>query len=122
MTQAPLWIVSRLVMVGVLVILHEAGHFLFARLFGVGTPIFSIGLGPRLFGFRAWETDFRVSLLPIGAKLTIERAADGTWTGELTGDDVKVTTKDAAPQPILGALAQQWVMQTRQKNEAGETA
>lgn len=60
------WVVSGIVMVGVLVVIHELGHFLVARLFGVGTPVFSVGMGPRLFGFRLWDTDFRVSLLPIG--------------------------------------------------------
>jgi len=54
------------VMVGVLVVIHEAGHFVVARLFGIGTPVFSIGIGPRIFGFRFWQTDFRISLLPIG--------------------------------------------------------
>lgn len=50
----------------VLVTVHEAGHFLFARLFGIGAPIFSVGVGPRLFGIQFRGTDFRVSALPLG--------------------------------------------------------
>ena len=53
-------------MLGVLVVIHEFGHFLFAKLFGVGAPVFSVGIGPRLFGFMYKGTDYRVSALPIG--------------------------------------------------------
>ena len=59
-------IAGALIMFGVLVVVHELGHFVVARLFKVDTPVFSIGMGPRIFGFRFWDTDFRVSLLPIG--------------------------------------------------------
>ena len=62
------------------------------------------------------------SLLPPGAKLLLERADDGTWSGELTALDVTVSTKDAALQSIIGALAQQWVMQSRLKNEHDQKA
>lgn len=68
------WIVSGGVMLGVLVVIHEFGHFLVARLFGVGTPIFSIGIGPRLFGFKWFDTDFRVSALPIGGYVLMSGA------------------------------------------------
>ena len=51
---------------GVLVFVHELGHFLVAEWLGVRVLSFSIGMGPRLFGFRAGETDYRISLLPLG--------------------------------------------------------
>jgi regulator of sigma E protease len=51
---------------GVLVFVHELGHFLVAKWLGVRVLSFSIGMGPRLFGFRAGETDYRISLLPLG--------------------------------------------------------
>lgn len=57
---------SGLVMIGVLVVIHEFGHFLFAKLFGIGVPVFSVGMGPRLFGFHHNGTDYRVSALPVG--------------------------------------------------------
>lgn len=69
-----LWLVAGAVMVGVLVIVHEAGHWVVAKLFGVGTPVFSIGFGPRIFGFRLWETDFRVSVLPVGGYVRMSGA------------------------------------------------
>ncbi|MCA9570209.1 MAG: RIP metalloprotease RseP [Myxococcales bacterium] len=55
-----------LVMISVLVVVHELGHFLAAKLFGIGVPVFSIGMGPRLFGYRFRGTDYRVSALPVG--------------------------------------------------------
>jgi len=54
-----------LVLIGVMILLHELGHFLAARLFDVKVETFSFGFGPRLFGFRHGDTDFRFSALPI---------------------------------------------------------
>ena len=51
---------------GVLIFVHEAGHFLTAKLFGVRVLVFSLGFGKRLFGFRRGGTDYRVSLVPLG--------------------------------------------------------
>ena len=49
-----------------LIFIHELGHFLAARLFGVRVEIFSIGFGPRLAGFKRGETDYRLSAIPLG--------------------------------------------------------
>jgi regulator of sigma E protease len=51
---------------GVLILVHEWGHFIVARLFGVRVDVFSIGFGPRLFGFKWGATDWRVSAVPLG--------------------------------------------------------
>jgi regulator of sigma E protease len=51
---------------GVLILAHEWGHFIMARLFGVRVDVFSIGFGPRLFGWKRGATDYRVSALPLG--------------------------------------------------------
>lgn len=59
-------ILSFLIVLGVLVLVHEYGHFLMARRAGIRVEAFSIGFGPRLFGFRSGETDFKVCLLPLG--------------------------------------------------------
>jgi regulator of sigma E protease len=49
-----------------LVFIHELGHFLAAKAFRVGVSVFSLGFGPRLAGFRRKETDYRISLIPLG--------------------------------------------------------
>lgn len=54
------------VLVGALVFVHELGHFLAARLFGVKVLQFSLGFGSRIFGVRLGETEYRVGILPIG--------------------------------------------------------
>ena len=54
------------VVLGVLIFFHELGHFLVAKLFGVGVEKFSLGFGPRLFGKKIGITDYRISLIPLG--------------------------------------------------------
>jgi len=55
-----------IIVLGVLIFFHELGHFLVARLFGVGVEKFSLGFGPRLIGKTIGMTDYRVSLIPLG--------------------------------------------------------
>jgi regulator of sigma E protease len=57
---------SFVLVLGFLIFAHEAGHFLFAKLFRVRVLVFSFGFGKRLFGFRHRDTDYRVSLIPLG--------------------------------------------------------
>lgn len=54
------------VVLGFLIFAHESGHFMFAKLFRVRVLVFSFGFGKRLFGFRKGNTDYRVSLIPLG--------------------------------------------------------
>src|SRR3954467_13128115 len=55
-----------IVVLGLLVLIHEFGHFAAAKLFGVRVETFSIGFGKRLLGFRRGDTDYRLSVLPLG--------------------------------------------------------
>lgn len=55
-----------LVLIGVMILIHELGHYWVARFFDVRVDAFSFGFGPRLFGFRKGETDFRFSLVLFG--------------------------------------------------------
>ena len=54
------------IVLGVLIFFHEFGHFLIARLFGVGVEKFSLGFGPRLVGKKIGITDYRISAIPLG--------------------------------------------------------
>ena len=51
---------------GILILVHEWGHFIVARMFGVRVDVFSVGFGPRLFGWKRGATDYRVSAIPLG--------------------------------------------------------
>jgi regulator of sigma E protease len=59
-------ILAFIVVLGILIFFHEFGHFLIARLFGVGVEKFSLGFGPRLLGRKIGMTDYRLSLIPLG--------------------------------------------------------
>ncbi len=59
-------IYSLIITLGVLIFVHEFGHFLFAKLFKVKVLTFSLGFGPKLFGKKFGETDYIVSALPLG--------------------------------------------------------
>jgi len=61
-----MWIFAGILVLGLMVLVHEFGHFLVARLFRVRVETFSIGFGPRLAGLRRGPTDYRVSALPLG--------------------------------------------------------
>ena len=68
-----------MVLLAVMIVVHEFGHFWAALAVGVRVETFSIGFGPRLFGFRRGDTDFRVSLIPLGGYVRM--------LGEQPGDD-----------------------------------
>ena len=51
---------------GSAVVLHEFGHFIVAKLFKIRVETFSVGFGPRLFGFKGGHTDYRLSAIPLG--------------------------------------------------------
>jgi regulator of sigma E protease len=55
-----------IIVLGVLIFFHEFGHFIVARLFGVGVERFSLGFGPRILGKTVGRTDYRLSLIPLG--------------------------------------------------------
>jgi len=57
---------AMILVVGVMVLVHEWGHFIVARTFGVRVETFSIGFGPRITGWRRGPTDYRISALPVG--------------------------------------------------------
>ena len=61
-----LYILAAILIFGFLIAIHELGHFVAAKLSGVKVNEFSIGMGPRLCGFRAWGTQFSLRLLPLG--------------------------------------------------------
>ena len=57
---------SFVVVLGILVFVHEFGHFVVAKWFGIGAPVFSLGFGPRLWGFTRNGTDYRIAAVPLG--------------------------------------------------------
>jgi regulator of sigma E protease len=64
-------VVSAIIGLGLLVVLHEGGHFIAARLCGMRVERFSIGFGPMLFGFKKWGTIFQIAPIPLGGFVQI---------------------------------------------------
>ena len=81
-------IIVAVVVLGILVAVHEGGHFVAARMMGVRVEKFSIGFGPKLMGFYWKETEFVISLIPLGGyvKMLDENPGD---KGELSINDLK---------------------------------
>jgi regulator of sigma E protease len=59
-------IVAFIILLGVMVVVHEFGHFIVAKLCRVRVEAFSVGFGPRLFGVKYGDTDYKICLLPLG--------------------------------------------------------
>src|SRR5246127_5832600 len=76
-------IVAMAAVLGVMILIHEWGHYAAAKYFKVRVEVFSIGFGKRLIGFRQGETDYRISAIPLGGyvKMSGENPMD-----ERTGD------------------------------------
>lgn len=68
-----------LILIGVMIIIHELGHYWAARFFDVRVETFSFGFGPRLFGFKVGETDFRFAAILLGGYVKM--------AGEQPGED-----------------------------------
>ncbi len=67
---------------GIIIFVHEAGHLLMAKAFGVRVLTFSLGFGKRLFGFERGGTDYRVSIFPLGGYVRLGGESAEEATGE----------------------------------------
>lgn len=74
---------------GVIVFVHELGHYVVAKLFGVRVMTFSLGFGKRLWGFRRRGTDYRISVVPLGGYVRM----GGELPDESTGDPREFLSK-----------------------------
>jgi len=71
-----------LLVLGVLVFVHEAGHFIAAKMCGVYVDRFSLGMPPRIFGFKWGDTDYCIGLLPIGGYVKMAGQEDAPLSEE----------------------------------------
>src|SRR5687768_18294016 len=80
-----------LVLIGIMIMIHELGHYWAARFFDVKVEAFSVGFGPRLFGFRKGETDFRFSAILFGGYVKM--------AGEQPGDEAAADPRSFQAKP-----------------------
>ena len=90
-----------LLLLGVMILIHELGHFWAARAFDVKVETFSVGFGTRLFGFRRGETDYRFSLIPFGGYVKMT----GEQPGEQETDDPRAYSRKPRWQRLIIAFA-----------------
>jgi regulator of sigma E protease len=90
--------IAPLLVFGLVVFVHELGHFLAAKLTGVYAPVFSLGWGSRLFGVRRGETDYRVSLIPLGGFVRMASRDDESMAG-IEGGSERGTLGAAVERP-----------------------
>jgi regulator of sigma E protease len=98
-----------IVLVGIMVLVHEFGHFAVAKFFKVRVEAFSFGFGPRLFGFKYGDTDYKVCLLPVGGfvKMTGESPeqnleAPGTPVADFADDPGAFTSHPRWQRMLIG--------------------
>ena len=75
---------------GAMIVIHEFGHFIVAKSFGIRVDVFSVGFGKRLFGFRKGDTDYRLSLIPLGGYV---KMAGENLDEQRTGADYEFMSK-----------------------------
>ena len=88
--SAVIAIVSVTIVLGVVIFVHEWGHFVAAKLSGIRVDVFSFGFGPRIFGVKRGDTDYRLSALPFGGYV---RMAGDNPVEERTGADYEFLSK-----------------------------
>ena len=91
--------IAPLLVFGLVVFVHELGHFVAAKMCGVYAPVFSLGWGRRLFGWRRGETDYRVSLIPLGGYVRMASRDDDTMAGIEGGAGDRGSLNEAAQRP-----------------------
>lgn len=84
-------LVAFIIVFGVLVFFHEFGHFFMAKLVGIRVEAFSFGYGKRLFGIKKGDTDYRVSMIPIGGFV------------KFTGEDVFEQKREIQPGDFMAS-------------------
>jgi regulator of sigma E protease len=107
-----LWAV--VLVLGIIVFVHEFGHFITAKAFGMRVPVFSFGFGPRLFGFQRGDTDYRVSLVPLGGYVKLEGEPDDHLSPDAPprGDDRDFSARPRWQRLLtyLAGPAMNWVL------------
>lgn len=99
MQSAATYIFSFAFVLGVLIFVHELGHFLVAKFFKVRVLTFSLGFGKRVIGFKRGETDYRISLLPLGGYV---KMAGEYPTDETVGDPAEFMSKPRWQRLLVG--------------------
>ena len=92
-------VVYAIIVLGVLIFVHELGHFLLAKLMGVGVEKFSLGFGPKLVGKKIGDTEYLISAFPLGGY--VKMFGEG---GAIEGGDTPLPAEVEKGSPDAGAV------------------
>jgi len=92
-------VVYAIIVLGVLIFVHELGHFLLAKLLGVSVEKFSLGFGPKLVGKKIGETEYLISAFPLGGY--VKMFGEG---GAIEGGDTPLPAEAEKGSPDAGAV------------------
>lgn len=113
-----LTILATVITFGIIIVIHELGHFTFAKLFGVYVHEFSFGMGPKLFSRKKGETTYSIRAFPIGGFVAMEgedgNVTDGTDEGRSFAtkkpwQKMIILVAGATMNLILGTILLMWV-------------
>ncbi|MBI5643791.1 MAG: RIP metalloprotease RseP [Deltaproteobacteria bacterium] len=102
--------ISFIIVLGILIFIHELGHFMVAKFSGVGVEKFSLGFGPKLIGIKRGETEYRISLLPLGGYVKMVGEAPGEEVSDIdrkksfTHKPVRYRAAIVAAGPVMNLL------------------
>lgn len=91
-------LLATIVLLGVLIFVHELGHFGAAKAVGIGVERFSIGFGPRLWGFTRGQTEYVLSAIPLGGYVRMQ-GMDDELAQKLEGGAGSDEDESAEPEP-----------------------
>lgn len=94
-------IVSAIIVLGILIFVHELGHFIFAKLFGVGVEKFSLGFGPKLIGKKIGDTEYLLSAFPLGGY--VKMVGEG-GEGEIPEEEKARSFAEKSPLRRIGIV------------------
>ncbi|MEE8549638.1 MAG: RIP metalloprotease RseP [Gemmatimonadota bacterium] len=100
-------VLSFIVVLGVLIVVHELGHFVTAKLAGIAVPRFSVGLGPKVWSVKVGETEYAISALPLGGYVKLAGMGEEEALEALEGGpaDVEVPPERRFDSKSLGTRA-----------------
>ena len=96
--------ITFIVVLGILVFIHELGHFIFAKLAGIRVDRFSLGFPPRMVGKKIGDTDYCISWLPLGGYVKMAGMIDESLEGTLTGAPWEFMSK-SLPKRFMAIFA-----------------
>lgn len=105
-----LTILATLIALSVLILVHEFGHFFAAKSVDIAAPRFSLGLGPRVAGFKWGETDFVISAIPLGGYVKMAGMEDDEGMEVLEGGEPAPPVDPARTFDAKPIWARTWVI------------